>query len=127
MEIHIGQKIKEVFDSKQMKLSDFAQQLGMVRQNVYRVFERKDMDTELIRRISQILDHDFFQYFVATSTEVISVEKDLKFTYQEETYQQLAETLERTRMELMMAHKEITYLKKIVELLERQAEHSNYK
>ena len=127
MEINIGQKIKEVFDSKQMKLSDFAQQLGMVRQNVYRVFERKDMDTELIRRISRILEHDFFQYLVAAHTEVKPVEEEVKFMYKEEPYKKLAEELERTRMELMMAQKEIMYLKKIVELLEKQAEHSNHK
>jgi transcriptional regulator with XRE-family HTH domain len=121
MEINIGRKIKEVFDSKEMKLSDFAQQLGMVRQNVYRVFDRKDMDTELLRRISRILDHDFFQYFVSACSESKPEEKEEEPFHNEASSKQLSETLEKTRVELMMAQKEITYLKKIVALLEERS------
>ena len=41
MTVEIGQKIKEVFDQQNIKLTDFADELGTVRQNVYRIFKKK--------------------------------------------------------------------------------------
>src|SRR5690349_23691410 len=62
--IEIGQKIKDVFDTRHMKLTDFADELGTVRQNVYRIFRKRHLDTGLLLKISQVLHHNFFQYYV---------------------------------------------------------------
>ncbi len=62
--VEIGQKIKEVFDNRHMKLTDFADELGTVRQNVYRIFRKRHLDTGLLLKISQVLHHNFFQYYV---------------------------------------------------------------
>ena len=69
--IEIGQKIKEIFDNRQIKLTDFADELGTVRQNVYRIFKKRHLDTGLLLKISQVLNHNFFQYYATDPAEII--------------------------------------------------------
>lgn len=60
--IHIGKRIKEVFDSRSRlhTVSWFASQLNCDRTNIYNIFSRHHIDTELLMHICKILDHDFF-------------------------------------------------------------------
>lgn len=61
--MNIGQSIRKVFDEmpKQCTVAWFAKELHCERRNVYRIFERENIDILLLARISRILDHDFFQ------------------------------------------------------------------
>lgn len=61
--MHIGKRIKDVFgwQPKGRTVTWFAEQLNCHRVNVYDIFNRTTIDTELLRRISVILDHDFFK------------------------------------------------------------------
>ncbi len=109
--IEIGQKIKEIFDNRQIKLTDFADELGTVRQNVYRIFKKRHLDTGLLLKISQVLNHNFFQYYVADPTEITDEKiKILK-----------SETSDYQR-QLELSRKEIDYLRKIIKLMEEKAE-----
>ena len=109
--VEIGEKIKAVFDQRQMKLTDFADELGTVRQNVYRIFKKRHLDTGLLLKISQVLNHNFFQYYVAkpeeTSDEHIQLLK--------------SETSDHLK-QLELSKKEIEYLRKIIKLMEEKAE-----
>lgn len=60
--IHIGNLIKEVFANqpKPHTIKWFAEQLHCRRGNIYDIFNRATIDTELLVRISRILDYDFF-------------------------------------------------------------------
>ena len=109
--IEIGQKIKEIFDNRQIKLTDFADELGTVRQNFYRIFKKRHLDTGLLLKISQVLNHNFFQYYVADPTEITDEKiKILK-----------SETSDYQR-QLELSRKEIDYLRKIIKLMEEKAE-----
>jgi transcriptional regulator with XRE-family HTH domain len=109
--IEIGQKIKEIFDKRQMKLTDFADELGTVRQNVYRIFKKRHLDTGLLLKISQVLNHNFFQYYVSDPTEI--TEEKIKLLKSETSdYQK----------QLELSKKEIDYLRKIIKLMEEKAE-----
>jgi hypothetical protein len=101
MSVEIGQKIKEVFDQRDMKLTDFADQLGTVRQNVYRIFKKRHLDTGLLIKISEVLNHNFFQYYVPVQHKADGID----FQHQ-----------------LMLAKKEIDYLRKIIKLMEEKAD-----
>ncbi len=61
--MHIGQRIKEVFDQlpKDKTIMWFATQLHCDRRNVYRIFNRNNIEIQLLHRFSLILDHDFFK------------------------------------------------------------------
>lgn len=39
----------------------FARQLNCERRNAYNIFERSNIDIELLMRISKVLGHDFFE------------------------------------------------------------------
>lgn len=98
--IHIGNKIKEIFDTKDLTVSEFARRIDTSRENVYGIFKRKSIDTNLLIKISDVLDHNFFQYFIR----------------KEEIYPEVENLSKR----LEASEKEIQYLKKINELLERE-------
>ena len=113
MAVDIGHKIKEVFDQQNMKLTDFADELGTVRQNVYRIFKKRHLDTGLLLKISQVLNHNFFQYYVATpeSSDPQETEQLKKLITESSEYHR----------QLELAKKEIDYLRKIIKLMEEKA------
>ena len=109
--IEIGPKIKEVFENRNMKLTEFADELGTVRQNVYRIFKKRHLDTGLLLKISQVLNHNFFQYYVANPRDL--EDEKIRFLRTETAdYQK----------QLELSRKEIDYLRKIIKLMEEKAE-----
>jgi transcriptional regulator with XRE-family HTH domain len=108
--VEIGQKIKEVFDNRNMKLTDFADELGTVRQNVYRIFKKRHVDTGLLLKISQVLHHNFFQYYVSPPTEG------------DDKIRMLKTDTDDFQTQLELSRKEIDYLRKIIRLMEEKAE-----
>ena len=61
--IHVGKMVKEEFDRhpKAHTVSWLAEQLFCRRNNIYDIFNRKSVDTDLLIRLSRILEHDFFK------------------------------------------------------------------
>lgn len=57
--IHIGHLIKSVFDASGMTVSELARKIHCERTNVYKIFNRRSIDVELIVKISKILNHNF--------------------------------------------------------------------
>ncbi len=109
--VEIGQKIKEVFDSRNMKLTDFADELGTVRQNVYRIFKKRHVDTGLLQKISDVLDFNFFQFYVASPDE-----------REDEKVASIRNQSLEIQRQLDLSKKEIEYLRRIIKLMEEKAE-----
>ena len=63
--LHIGKLIKEELERQERTVSWFARKLYCDRSNVYKLFKRPTIDTELLLRISIILNHDFFGEYMA--------------------------------------------------------------
>lgn len=67
MSIHIGQLIEEHFDASGLTLSAFAEKCYLQRQNVRKsVFSKTSIDTDILLRISKVLNHNFFNYYLNT-------------------------------------------------------------
>ena len=62
--IEIGKIIKAQFDNSNMTIVKFAKAINKSRNNVYDIFERNSIDTDLLDKIGQILDYDFFQHYI---------------------------------------------------------------
>ena len=60
-DIHIGSIIKKVLEEKSMSVSEFARRILRERTTVYDIFQRKSIDTDLLRKISEVLDYDFLR------------------------------------------------------------------
>lgn len=62
-EPHIGKLIKEELARQGRSITWLARQLGCSRQNAYKIFRRQWIYTDLLLKISDILNYDFFKCF----------------------------------------------------------------
>ena len=61
--IHIGNLIEEEVYRQHRSVTWLAARLFCDRSNVYPIFKRKSIDTDLLLRISIVLEHNFFKYY----------------------------------------------------------------
>lgn len=59
---HIGKKIEEVVRIKNIPIVEFAKRVNTTRNNLYNIFRRESIDTDLLWKIGEILDYDFFLF-----------------------------------------------------------------
>ncbi len=59
--MNVGEKVKTELKRQGRTARWLASQIPCERTNVYKIFKRPDIDTDLLQRISVILDHDFFK------------------------------------------------------------------
>ena len=57
----IGKLIKDELKAQERSVSWFARKLHLDRSNVYRLFQKNSIDTDLLSRISIILGRNFFE------------------------------------------------------------------
>ncbi len=59
--MHVGKHIQEKLKEKRCSVTWFAAQICCTRSHVYKIFRKSSIDTELLERISLVLDYDFFE------------------------------------------------------------------
>lgn len=68
MKSKIGQVIKSVVERENVKVTELSKAIGVSRNNIYDIYERTSIDTDLLKRIGQFLNYDFFQHFLEDET-----------------------------------------------------------
>jgi len=63
--MQIGHEIHKELKRQERTVTWLARKLNCHRQNVYDIFQRQTIDTQLLLRISAILHRDFFQLYSA--------------------------------------------------------------
>ena len=58
--IHIGSVIKQKLKESSMSNEEFADKINRERTTIYDIFARKSVDSELLFRISEVLNFDFY-------------------------------------------------------------------
>lgn len=71
--LHIGFEIKCELQRQERSVAWFARKLCCDRSNVYDIFKRRSIDTELLLRISLVLGRNFFLHYI---DEFIQKEKN---------------------------------------------------
>lgn len=61
MAIHIGKRLKEKLHEQGRSACWLAEQIPCERSNVYNIFQRAAIGTDLLATLSTILDYDFFE------------------------------------------------------------------
>lgn len=61
--MHIGRLIKEQMEAQGKTTSWLARELSYCRTNVYKIYDKKSIDTDLLLRISSLLKYDFFELY----------------------------------------------------------------
>ena len=113
MKVHIGKKIKEAVDKSGMTVTAFAEKINYSRRNIYSIFSKESIDTQLLSKIGKVLDQDFFNHF----SHVLSYAAEPAGT--EEYYQKMKQNFE-SRIKGLV--KEVEYLKEINGLLKLRVE-----
>ena len=61
--MHIGKLIREKVKEQNKTSVWLAQQMSYSRTNIYKLYDKKSIDTDVLFRISAILDFDFFSLY----------------------------------------------------------------
>jgi hypothetical protein len=70
--MHIGKLIEKEFKKQNRSVTWFARNLFCDRTNVYSIFRRESIDTELLKKVSVILEHNFFEDLCSECENVIN-------------------------------------------------------
>lgn len=117
MALHIGKIIKKKLEESGMSKSEFSRRIETTPQNIYGIFKRKSMDTDLLKRISNVLNYDFFMYY---TTATISVPTETKGEQKIITAAELKEEIDSLKSELAALKRENQYLREIHELMKEK-------
>ncbi len=63
MKLHIGKEIERRYKDSGIKLSEFARRLSTSPRNVYAIFDRSDIKTDLLQKIGEVLNFNFFSLY----------------------------------------------------------------
>jgi len=120
MAIHIGKKIKDELYRQGVSVTVFAKKINRSRNVVYDIFERESIDTDLLNKIGKILNCDFFSLY-STQKEYVS-EKTKNFYAGEIAphYGKQGDEIKSLQKQNEVLQNEVTYLKKIISLLENK-------
>lgn len=67
--MHIGQILKEKLKEDGKSVVWLARELGCHRTNIYNLFDKYSIDTQLLERISIIMRHNFFDLYKEETDE----------------------------------------------------------
>jgi len=95
----IGKLIQKRLKERGMSNAEFARRINTHIRNVYDIFSRKSIDTDLLITIGSVLDYDFFRYYFMPLCEKKFIANESKNHYTTNTenkrLQKKNETLEK--------------------------------
>lgn len=71
-EIHIGDSIRKKIYEQELTITEFAKRINRSREAVRGILERKSINTELLKTISEVLNYDFFKLYSQQDKELNS-------------------------------------------------------
>lgn len=63
MDIHIGKHIQKQMKEQGRSASWLARQLCCDRTNIYKIYNKKSIDTDVLQKISYLLGYNFFDLY----------------------------------------------------------------
>lgn len=115
-ELHIGKIIRQHLEEKGMTKSEFSRRIETSPQNIYGIFRRKSIDTDLLRKISIVLEFDFFTYYSGSVlSRTTNIPADLR------TMQEVVSENENLIKDVQRLTNENTYLREIYELNKKKS------
>ena len=115
--IAIGKIIEKVLREKRVPVTEFAKKINTNRNNVYHIFNRETIDTGLLIKIGEILDHDFFQYYISRQTRSDIVNDKSNFYTVNSEIKKLQKQNETLQSELIDLRSSLQDKDMIIELL----------
>lgn len=119
MALHIGKVIRQHLEEVGMTKSEFARRISTSPQNIYGIFKRKSLDSELLRDISKCLNFDFFQYY--STSALIFDERGSGGKAHIVSAMELKRELDAVKKENEILRNENEYLKEIHKLMKEKS------
>lgn len=66
MKVHIGQIIKSEVEKQDISIDELAKSMDYTRDAIHKIFRKETIDTGLLLRFCEVLDHDFFKHYRTT-------------------------------------------------------------
>lgn len=115
MELHIGNKIKDRAEQLRIGPTELAEKINSSKQNIYSIFKRNSVDTEILSKISLALEYDFFSlYSDTTSLKDLKSDKQLLCT---EKIRKVCSTCTNLEKDLHHLNEKCNLLNKLAESL----------
>lgn len=134
MSINIGEKIKLRAKELRVGPTEFARLISSTKQNIYNIYGRKSIDTQLLQNISKALDFDFFRYYISFELNFINekspTELAIRYAFEKpttnvksakieaKTKKELASIVTSMNQKLEEMAKELYHVKNIINLIE---------
>lgn len=118
MSIHIGKKIKEELYRQGVSVTEFAKKINRSRNVVYDIFDRESIDTELLNKISRILNCNFFSLYTIQKEYTLHEIKHYTVNEEMPQYGRPEDEVKLLEQQVEALQNEVAYLKKIIKLLE---------
>jgi hypothetical protein len=77
MQLHIGKEIEKIYQNSGMKLSEFAKRINTSSRNVYSIFERPEIKTDQLAKISEVLRFNFFSLYMTSKNSHVAEPQEL--------------------------------------------------
>lgn len=115
MSLHIGEKIRDKAAEKRIGPSELGRMINTSKQNIYSIYRRKTIDTELLVKLGKALSFDFFQYYTdkpEAKNEKKSKQELAELKKERDFYKEKAELLDKLNKYL---EKELNSLRKLAQ------------
>ena len=118
MAVHIGERIRQRAKELRIGPTELGKLINTSKQNVYGIYKRKSIDTEMLRKLSKALSCDFFQYY---HNETVSFANESAPVYGKKARAAVSvEEFQKLKKELEDMREKYDLLKKVNSLLEKQ-------
>lgn len=119
--VHIGKKIKEVLGESRFSVIEFAGKISRTRDVVYKIFAKENIDTGLLHKISQVLEHDFFSYY-SQELPIIKEPGKVGYTKKTDLIASMGEDLKTFKKRFVELEEKYETLQKLARLQEEKLE-----
>lgn len=119
MEFHIGELIKKRAKERRIGPTELGKLINTSKQNVYGIFKRQSIDTELLRKLSEALEYDFFYDYVKTLSFYDKTGQMNSAEIRKEVEECKTE-LDQRNQEIDVLKRENDFIRRINELLEEK-------
>lgn len=116
MKVHIGKKIKERAEALRMKPTELAAKINTSKQNLYGIYKRQSIDSDLLHVISKALDFDFFTIYQQNIKK--GIVNDPKTVY--ESNASLEKEVKLLKAKIADLDEKFDLLKSIVDLMKKK-------
>jgi len=121
MAIHIGQLIKEKATEKRLSQDAIGQKINTTKQNVGNIYKRSSIDTQLLLKLCQVLEFNFFELYY--TEEPLKSMRDKEIEALNKQIRDLQQELNQKEQRIKDLEDNIADKKKLISVFEEERAH----